>query len=183
MAVATPDAVLALLAGAREEGYIGEAVTQLEHALQCAAAADRAGAAEEEVLAALLHDVGHLCAPPDAPRMAGLGVTSHETVGADFLAAHGAPPRLCALVAGHVQAKRYLAATNPRYAAALSDASRGTLAFQGGPMSPQEVAAFDREPLRDAWLRLRSWDEAGKVPGAAVPPLEAYRGRFATLCR
>ena len=156
------------------EDYVGEAVTQLEHALQCAALADRAGLDEVEVLAALLHDVGHLDAPASAPRMAELGVVDHEVLGARFLESLGAPERLCRLVAGHVQAKRYLVATRPGYAARLSVASLGTLAFQGGPMSVTEVEAFDADPLRDAYLRLRSYDEAAKVPGARVSDLTTY---------
>ena len=156
------------------EDYVGEAVTQLEHALQCAALADRAGLDEVEVLAALLHDVGHLDAPASAPRMAELGVVDHEHLGARFLESLGAPERLCRLVAGHVQAKRYLVATRPGYAARLSVASLGTLAFQGGPMSVTEVEAFDADPLRDAYLRLRSYDEAAKVPGARVSDLTTY---------
>lgn len=167
---------MALLEAAAGSGYIGEPVSQLEHALQCAAAAERAGAPAEEVLAALLHDVGHLCAPDDAPRMgmADLGVLRHEHLGAAWLRVRGLPEAVCALVAGHVEAKRYLVATNPRYAAALSPASAGTLAFQGGPMTPEEVALFDRDPLRDAKLRVRRWDELGKDPAAKVPDLSRY---------
>jgi predicted HD phosphohydrolase len=173
--------VMALLAAAAESGYIGEPVSQLDHALQCAASAARAGAPPEEVLAALLHDVGHLCAPAEAPRMADLGVLDHEHLGAAWLRARGVSEVVCALVAGHVEAKRYLVATNPRYAAALSPASAGTLTFQGGPMSPDEVAAFDRDPLRDAKLRVRRWDELGKDPAADVPGLSHYAPLLSAL--
>jgi 2-amino-1-hydroxyethylphosphonate dioxygenase (glycine-forming) len=168
------DEVMALLSLAAGSGYIGEPVSQLEHALQCAAAAERSGAPALEVLAALLHDVGHLCAQGDAPRMAELGVLQHEHLGAAWLRERGLPEVVCALVAGHVEAKRYLVATSPRYAAALSPASTGTLAFQGGPMTPDEVAAFDKDPLRDAKLRVRRWDELGKDPDARVPGLSHY---------
>ena len=168
------DRVFERLGKGATEDYVGEAVTQLEHALQCAALADRAGLDEVEVLAALLHDVGHLDAPPSAPRMAELGVVDHEHLGARFLESLGAPERLCRLVAGHVQAKRYLVTTRPGYVARLSAASLGTLAFQGGPMSAAEVEVFDADPLRDAYLRLRSYDEAAKVPGAKVPDLTTY---------
>ena len=40
--------------------YIGESVSQREHALQAAAHARASGASSAVVLAALLHDVGHL---------------------------------------------------------------------------------------------------------------------------
>ena len=174
---AAVESLFAVLRGAATEDYVGEPISQLEHALQCAALAEGAGASDDEVLAALFHDLGHLTAPPEAPRMGGLGVLFHETVGAAFLRAHGMDEAVCALVAGHVQAKRYLVATRPAYAAALSPASTGTLAHQGGPMSAAEVAAWDAEPRRDAWLRLRSWDERAKVPGAPVPSLDHYRLR------
>src|SRR5262245_52788636 len=101
------DEVMMLLEAAAGSGYIGEQVSQLEHALQCAAAAERAGAPPEEVLAALLHDVGHLCAPGDAPTMAELGVLQHEIIGAAWLRARGLPTTVCELVEGHVAAKRY----------------------------------------------------------------------------
>lgn len=167
--------VLALLEGAGDAGYIGEPVSQRAHALQCAAAAERAGAPGEEVLGALLHDVGHLCAPPDAPRMDDLGVLEHERLGAEYLRARGFSEAVCDLVESHVAAKRYLVATRPRYAAALSPASTGTLAFQGGPMSPDEVEAFAAHPRFAARLRVRRWDELAKAAGAAAPPLSHYR--------
>ncbi len=178
MGAAAPlDALFERLARAATADYVGEAVSQLEHALQCAELARRAGCDDLEILAALFHDLGHLEAPAEAPRMAELGVLDHETRGAALLAAAGAPDALCALVAGHVAAKRYLVATHPRYAASLSAASLGTLAFQGGPMSPEACAAFDADPLRDAILRLRRFDEGAKDPDARPPGLESHRAR------
>jgi predicted HD phosphohydrolase len=163
--------------------YVGEPVSQLSHALQCAELSRRAGGDDLEILAALFHDVGHLEAPDDAPRMADLGVLDHERRGALFLALQGAPPEMCVLVAGHVAVKRYLVATNPRYANALSAASRGTLAFQGGPMSAGERAAFEAHPLREAMLRLRRFDEAAKDPAARPPDLESHRARILRVFR
>ena len=46
-----------------DQDYIGEPVSQREHALQAAAHARASGAPEAAVLAALLHDVGHLQYP------------------------------------------------------------------------------------------------------------------------
>ena len=169
------DPLLALYEAAADADYVGERVSQLEHALQAAALAAEAGAPPVEVAAALLHDVGHLCAPPDAARMGGLGVVAHEEVGADFLARLGFPPSVTELVRGHVRAKRYLVATRPDYAERLSAASRHTLVHQGGPLPPEGVRRFEVAPERDAWLRLRSWDEQAKVPGRIVPGLEGYR--------
>ncbi len=180
---AAADRILALLAQSAEAEYIGEPISQLAHALQAAALADAAGAPDVEVLAALLHDIGHLCAPSDAPRMAGLGVDRHEEVGADYLAQLGVAADVTELVRGHVAAKRYLVATNPSYATRLSDASRGTLAHQGGPMAPAECEHFARDPRAAAWQRLRAWDEQAKIPELPVPGLESYRARLLAALR
>jgi len=155
-------------------GYIGEPVSQLEHALQAAALAARGQATGAEVLAALFHDVGHLVAPPGAAEMDGLGIVEHEHIGARWLADLGVRAEVCALVASHVEAKRYLALRKRGYHALLSEASRGTLRFQGGPMREEEAAAFEADPLFPAKLRLRTWDEAAKRPDWAVPALESY---------
>ncbi len=175
--LASAEAVLALLEASAEHDYIGESVSQLEHALQAAACAQRAGASDAERIAALLHDVGHLC-DPAAPRMADVGVVRHEDLGADHLADLadlGFSHEVSELVRGHVAAKRYLVATRPTYAARLSAASRETLRHQGGPMTPEECERFREDPLHAAKLRLRAWDEEAKVPGLRVEGLDAYR--------
>jgi putative nucleotidyltransferase with HDIG domain len=159
-----------------QRDYIGEPVSQLEHALQCAALARAARAPAAEVLAALFHDIGHLVAGEGAAEMDGLGIVDHESIGAEWLAALGFGGDVCVLVASHVQAKRYLAARKPGYHERLSEASRGTLRFQGGPMSAAEVAAFEADPLFAAKVRLRSWDEAAKEANRSVPGIESYEG-------
>lgn len=150
-------------------------MSQLAHALQCASWARKARATDELVLAALLHDVGHICGPRDAPQMAGYGVLHHEARGADFLIRAGLSKRVADLVEGHVQAKRYLIGKNPRYSDQTSEASRRTLEFQGGPMSAAEIESFEQDPLMKDKLRLRQWDELAKESGLRVPGLEAYR--------
>ena len=52
--------IVDLFAKKGSSNYGGEAVSQLEHALQTAAQAREAGCRPELVCAALLHDVGHL---------------------------------------------------------------------------------------------------------------------------
>jgi 2-amino-1-hydroxyethylphosphonate dioxygenase (glycine-forming) len=156
--------------------YIGEPVTQLEHALQCAALARAANAPADEILAALFHDIGHLVAPAGSAEMDGLGIVDHEDIGAAWLAALGFHDSVCELVRSHVQAKRYLTLRKPGYAARMSEASRGTLAFQGGPMSEAEAERFERDPLFAAKVRLRSWDEAAKHEGKEVDALASYAG-------
>ena len=170
-------------AGTTDDGPLG--VSFLAHALQCAAAARAAHPGDDElVAAALLHDVGWLLPRPAAGELlttAAPGTTGtaeavfiarHDATGSAFLASLGFPARVCELVAGHVQAKRYLVATEPGYT--LSPGSTWTLAQQGGPMSPAEAAAFAASPDAQLCLALRRWDEAAKVPGLQVPGWEAH---------
>ena len=49
------------------EEYLGEPVTMGQHMLQGAAIAERSGEAEEIVVAALLHDIGHFTASDVRP--------------------------------------------------------------------------------------------------------------------
>jgi putative nucleotidyltransferase with HDIG domain len=163
-----------------DRGYIGEPVSQLEHAIQCAELARTASGKPAEVVAALFHDIGHLVAPSGAPEMDGLGIVLHEEIGARWLSQLGFNAEVCALVASHVAAKRYLALRKAGYHAALSPASRGTLAFQGGPMTKAEAAEFQADPLFASKIRLRMWDEAAKQEDFVSPPLEAYAGLIRT---
>ena len=172
---AAVDHVLGVLAASDASDYIGEEVSQLEHALQCAHFARESGASDEVVLAALMHDIGHLL-DVDAPSMDGLGVIDHERLGADYLRASGFSNTVVKLVHGHVQAKRYLTYSKPAYAKRLSEASRGTLAWQGGPMSAAEASAFEADPLFKTILALRTWDERAKEVDLEVQGLADYRG-------
>lgn len=156
------------------DAYLGEPVTLRDHMLQTAHAAEAEGAPAELVAAALLHDYGHLIhgGPEDAAEH---GIdTEHEEVGHRFLEAHF-PPEVIEPVRLHVAAKRYLCATDPSYLDCLSDASKLSLELQGGPMSSDEVAAFEALPHHEAACRLRRWDDIGKDPAVETPPLEHYR--------
>lgn len=157
--------------------YFGEAVTQTEHALQCAFLAEQSGATSELIAAALLHDIGHLLhgLPEDVAEQ---GVDGrHEKAGAAWLqrrfgAAVADPVRL------HVAAKRYLCAVEPDYASWLSEASQRSLRLQGGPMSIKESTYFEKEPWFRAAVFVRRWDDAAKIAGLTVPGLEHYRRRL-----
>jgi phosphonate degradation associated HDIG domain protein len=165
--------VLRLFAERGDSAYGGEAVSQREHALQAAHFARQSGAGPELIAAALLHDVGHLLhsLPDDAPE-AGID-DRHETIAGRWLArAFGAavaePVRL------HVAAKRYLCAAEPAYLRQLSRPSLVSLDLQGGPMPDDERRRFEQSPHFAAAVALRRWDDAAKVPGLAVPGIEAY---------
>lgn len=165
---------MTVLQEAGAAGYIGEPVSQLLHALQCAHFAEKSGGSDALIIAALCHDIGHMIAPPEAPQMAGLGVLDHEHLGAAFLRAHGFSEQVCELVRGHVAGKRYLSFKSEAYRANLSVASRGTLEFQGGPMTAEQAAAFEADPLFEEKVRLRRFDEAAKDTELVVAPLAAY---------
>jgi 2-amino-1-hydroxyethylphosphonate dioxygenase (glycine-forming) len=169
------DALFDVLERSEHAEYFGEEVSQLDHALQAAQSAMDAKADEELVIAALLHDIGHLIASEEAHHEEGIGVVDHDEQGAAHLASMGFTSRVVELVRGHVAAKRYLTATNPEYRSRLSEASTKTLALQGGPMSEEEVEAFRRDPLLREKLQLRSWDEQAKRTDWQVAPLDAYR--------
>jgi gamma-butyrobetaine dioxygenase len=156
------------------EQYLGEQVSMTEHMLQSAYAAERDGAPSRLVAAALLHDYGHFIhgLPEDSAEH---GVdTQHEEVAYRFLTEHfgqeiSEPIRL------HVAAKRYLCAVEPSYLAELSPASVHSLELQGGPYGPDDVAAFEASPFAEDAVRLRRYDDVGKVPGLETPSLEYYR--------
>lgn len=156
--------------------YVGEKVSQLEHALQAADLAARSGLGEDAVLAALLHDCGHMVGldDPSSPRMDDCGLVNHEGIGRAWVRGLGFSERVATLVERHVDAKRYLCCVQPGYHARLSDASKTTLRFQGGPMTPEEAARFEQDDLFRIIIAMRQWDEAAKVPRKVVPPLEAY---------
>lgn len=140
--------------------HYGEGVSQIEHALQCASLAEAAGEPDSLVIAALLHDIGHLAA--DADGAVGDGTDDrHEVTGAQLLKGlFGEAVRRP--IALHVAAKRYLCAVEPGYFEALSEASKESLRLQGGPFDAVAAAAFARRPgFREA-VALRRLDDAGK---------------------
>ena len=158
-----------------QETY-GEGISQLEHAVQCAAFAERDGANAALVTATLLHDIGHLL--HDLPAdVADSGIdTQHEASGSAWLSRHFGlavtePVRM------HVAAKRYLANMEPGYFDRLSDASKLSLRLQGGPMTDTQAATFAAEPFFTDAIRLRRWDEEGKIIDYHGPALDHFLPR------
>lgn len=143
--------------------YGGEEVTQTEHALQCAALAEKEGANAQLITAALLHDIGHLLDPEFETALKDGTDLYHEDLGEVFLAewfdqAVTQPVKL------HVAAKRYLCTTDETYFDKLSPASVHTLNLQGGKMSENELAEFKSNQFYEEGLRLRVWDDRAKDP-------------------
>jgi phosphonate degradation associated HDIG domain protein len=168
------DLVMRLFKERGDAAYLGEPVSQTEHALQTAWAAQQAGAGDTLVAAALLHDVGHLLHDlPEDCALAGID-DAHEERGARWLLRTFCP-EVAEPVRLHVAAKRYLCATDPTYMGRLSEASLRSLELQGGAFTPEEAARFRAHPHAEAALLLRRLDEEAKVPGLAAPALEHFR--------
>lgn len=151
----------------------GENVTMYMHMMQAALIAEKEGCDDELVLAAFLHDIGHFF--EDATQMEHYGTMQHDSMGAAFLLEHGFPEKMTRLVASHVDAKRYLTFAYPAYFHSLSEASKKTLTYQGGPMSPEEAAIFTADPLFEDYIRIRQWDDLGKEEEVPVMPEDMER--------
>lgn len=153
----------------------GEAVTERMHAVQCGQLAEERRCAPTLVAACFLHDIGHLLHDLGED-VAQRGVDArHEDHGEAWLRAYF-PPEVTEPVRLHVQSKRYLAAVDPAYRAALSPASEHSLMLQGGAMDAREIEAFEAgEHFEDAVL-LRRFDDMGKDPDKARIDPEHFRG-------
>lgn len=157
------------------EDYDGEPVSQTSHMLQAGMHGVNEQCDDELVLGGFLHDIGHLLRhEQNTQAMGTYGVVNHEGLGAEYLRRKGFTERVCAMVDGHVNAKRYLVATDPKYASKLSLASHETLKWQGGPMTEEEAQAFKKQPYFPEIIRVRLWDEKAKDQHAKTYPLEYF---------
>ena len=177
---------------ARYEPGCPGGVSQLQHALQCAALAADALASPSLVVAALLHDLGHLLSPASAGGLAD-GLSSgfagspddglddaHQITAPSVLRPHF-PPAVLEPIRLHVDAKRYLCAVERGYWAELSTGSQHSLALQGGPFDSAQVAAFVATPYAEQAVWLRRWDDRAKDPRRRVLPFADYRSLLAQL--
>ena len=138
--------------------YIGEPLCKASHMIAACKNAKAKREPEEIILACLFHDIGHLLAPDDT---GGFGVANHAELGAALLKGLGMPDRTCDAVRQHVNAKRYMVGSDPYYK--LSEASRATLAFQGGPMTcGLERYRFKIHPAFADAMAVRAHDDTSK---------------------
>lgn len=169
------DDIFALYEQHGAEEYYGEAVTQLEHMCQSAELARTGGYDDEVILAAFFHDIGYLIHSQNKDTMGSYGRTNHEKEAGAFLRRMGFSERVAQLAEQHVNAKRYLTYADPAYYSRLSDASKKTLEYQGGPMEEAEARAFREDPLFDLNITMRRWDEEAKLTDQPLPDLNIYR--------
>lgn len=164
-----------------EAQYGREAVSQLQHALQCADLAEQNGATSALIAASLLHDMGHLVDKKfDVGQNKNID-RQHETIGAAYLSSLFSsdvtePIRL------HVAAKRYLCAIDAGYFDDLSPASVRSLELQGGIFSDADAKAFIYQPFAEDAVRVRRWDDLAKVPDRETPPLEHFIPHIERVC-
>jgi phosphonate degradation associated HDIG domain protein len=172
----TVEEIARLLGTKGQRQYGREAVSQLEHALQCAQLAEEAEETPETVVAALLHDLGHLLAAEradEAARAQQQRDDLHQYIALPFLRGLFAPAVL-EPIRLHVDAKRCLCAVDAGYRDTLSPASRRSLELQGGVYTQPEAQRFMAQPFAAEAVRLRRYDDLAKVPGQTTPPLAHY---------
>lgn len=173
MNATTIDAVARVIDEQGAQRYGREAVDQRQHALQCATFAEQADAAPALVVAALLHDIGHLVDSDADSADAQSRDARHEALGARWMRDLFGDDVLMPIRL-HVAAKRYLTAVEPDYLARLSPQSQRSLELQGGPFTEVEAERFIAAPYaRDAVL-LRRWDDLAKDPDAVTPDLDHF---------
>lgn len=180
-----PHTLTTLLDLYRQRGqaqYGGEAVSQLDHALQCAALAEQAEQPPEMIAACLFHDLGHLVHHlGDDPARRGLD-DRHEHRAIPVLAPLF-PAAVTRPIQLHVEAKRYLCAVDEAYWAALSPTSKRSLELQGGVLSPAAATAFIQQPYANQAVQLRRWDDLAKVPNQDTPDLEHFLPSLRQACQ
>src|SRR5262245_19843658 len=164
----TIDSIFELYRSAGRDAYRGEMVSQLEHALQAAFAAERAGASVELIVAALLHDYGHYVYDMEAADILRGVHDRHDTIGSQALAAVF-PTAVTEPIRLHIEAKRYLCAVDSSYLASLSMGSTFSLRVQGGPYSAQQAAEFGALAHAQDAAQVRRWDDGAKVAGLRTP--------------
>lgn len=178
----TVDEIFDILTRRGGKRYGGEPLTQLEHALQSATLAEAAGAPPSLIVASLLHDIGHLV--HDLGRDAAMrGIDDKHENRAVSVLAECFDERVTEPIRLHVEAKRYLCATDSNYFGLLSLDSVTSLKVQGGPHSVEEARAFSRQPHAEDAARLRRWDEGAKIKGHTTPDLEHFRPFVESLIR
>ena len=176
MSLSIPE-IVQLLSSRATTWYGQEAVSQLEHALQCASLAEQSNESPETVVAALLHDLGHILSPDQlrATPTDALPVIDdlHQFLALPFLRSLF-PDSVLEPIKLHVDAKRYLCAVDSGYWADLSRASKHSLELQGGKFNEQQVSAFEDLPFHAEATRLRRYDDLAKVPSHQTPDLAHY---------
>jgi phosphonate degradation associated HDIG domain protein len=154
--------------------YASEPVTQLQHAIQSAMLAEEEEAPPHLIVAAFLHDIGHILSAHEVPQGNYHNLDdAHEIKGYHWLmdcfgASIAEPIRL------HVSAKRYLCSTETGYFDTLTPTSKQSFEEQGGYMDAEEIRLFEQNPFANEAIALRRWDDRAKDPTKQLLPLDRY---------
>ncbi|MBW4646884.1 MAG: HD domain-containing protein [Goleter apudmare HA4340-LM2] len=178
----TPEDIIHLFHEKGSQLYGSEAVSQLEHALQCATLAETEGKSKELITACLLHDVGHLIHNL-GENPATRGIDDHHEHRAIPLLRQLFGPGVTEPIRLHVAAKRYLCSINTEYWESLSPASKRSLELQGGIFSPQEADAFINQPHAQDAVQLRIYDDLAKLPNFQTPNLNHFTQYLTTALK
>lgn len=152
--------------------YAGLGLSVLEHMLQSAREAEKARAEKHEVVAALLHDIGHFVVEFPA-EMKNFKDTGHDEAGAALLEPFFGP-EIVEPIRLHVRAKRYLCTVEPSYYDKMTKPVKHTFRLQGGKMSGSELNKFRALPFAEEAARLRRWCDLGMKPGRKTKVFEEY---------
>ena len=156
-------------------------INQLAHAVQSGYHARAQGLKTSVVVAALLHDIGHMVHTL-GEHPAALGIDDcHEIIGADWLARYFGP-EVIQPIRLHVAAKRYLCAVESDYFHKLSRDSVESLLLQGGRMTEDEVSAFKQDTYWEDAVALRRIDELAKDPKGPMPKFAEFDQEILRLC-
>jgi predicted HD phosphohydrolase len=161
------DGMLAVLAtGADSTLSPGVPVSQLNHALQTGALLAHLHPDDDELaVAGLVHDMGHLLPG---------GTDEAHADDAARAVRRALGERVAGIVGLHIEAKRYLVATDARYGGVLTADSVVSLGRQGGAMTGDEATAFLAQQWASDAVTLRRADDSGKVEGLVVGDLARW---------
>jgi phosphonate degradation associated HDIG domain protein len=158
--------------------YGGEAVSQLDHALQCATLAEQAGQPADMIAACLFHDLGHLI-----HHLGDGGIDDRHEYRAIPVLEQMFPAAVTLPIKLHVAAKRYLCAVDADYWDSLSPTSKRSLSLQGGVFSPDQATAFIQQPYAKQAVQLRRWDDWAKIPNQTTPDLDHFLPGLTKICQ
>ena len=161
----------------KEEGKTNydESVTQSQHSLQTASLARTEDGRRHIVIASLLHDIGHLLIDENDSKNDFLKKDlNHENIASNFLKDFFSE-EITESIRLHVVAKRYLCSIDNSYYESLSKASKNSFKVQGGALNKEEINELENNKYFKDAVRLRKWDDRGKVSLKEVEELDTYK--------
>jgi len=152
-----------------------ESVSQYEHAVQTAMIAKENNSNQFQIIAALLHDIGHLLLHENQDKEDFLKFDlNHELIGSKWLEGKF-PKEVTEPIKLHVSAKRFLCAKDKNYFDKLSITSKKSLKIQGGVMKTDEQEVFKGRLFYKEAILLRKWDDKAKIKGLEINSIFSFK--------